>query len=101
MLDVQSYGLLEPPLHASWTLVGTSSRNSGTPFFSVVMLLLDAAKISEKVFGDLLLLKAAFNFGWIPTRILEVMIEEEYVNREQLPSGMTPEHSHPSADLGQ
>lgn len=80
--------------------MGTSSRNSGTPFFSVVTLLLDAAKIFEKVFRDLLLLEAAFNFGWISTRILEV-IEEEYVNREQLPSGMTPEHSHPSADLGQ
>lgn len=46
--------------------------SSGTPFFSVVMLLLDAAKISEKALWDLLLLEAAFTSGLISTRLLEV-----------------------------
>lgn len=111
LLDIQWYqalGYHSPSYQLHFpqkTLVSTSlsAISSGTPFFSAVMLPVDAAKTSEKALWELLLLEAAFTSGWISTRIFEVS-EEEHVSGVQLPSGMTPELHRapsPSAELGQ
>lgn len=65
---LSSSALLEPRVFTACLLEDSCGYltlyiSSGTPFFSVVMLLLDAAKISEKASWDLLLLEAVFTSG--------------------------------------